>query len=220
MARVARAFRMIGLLGGTFDPIHYGHLRPAQEIAHTLGLAEVRLIPARQPPHRPAPHASAQHRLQMAQLASQEFPGFSVDDRELRREGPSYTVDTLESLRAELGTRPLCWLMGADAFRGIETWREWERLPELAHLVVMQRPGAELNVAALPDWARLRVTTAPDDLNRLVAGRILFQAVTPQDISATRVRAAIANHEPVQACLPAPVWKFIKTHHIYINSET
>ena len=209
---------MIGVLGGTFDPVHYGHLRPAHETMRAAGLTELRLLPAGQPPHRPAPVASAAQRLQMVRLACTEFPGFVADDRELRRDGPSYTVDTLESLRAEFGERPLCLLIGTDAFLGLETWHEWDRLPDLAHLIVMHRPG--WTIPQLPQWASLRRVETPAALARLPAGRIWFQAVTPQDISGTRLRAAIARHQPVQAWLPAPVTEYIRSQHIYLSAAS
>lgn len=210
---------MIGLLGGTFDPIHYGHLRPAQEAMHALGLSELRLIPTHRPPHRPAPQATPEQRLQMVRLACGEFPGFIVDERELKRDRLSYTVETLDSLRADVGEQPLCWLMGMDAFRGFETWNEWERIPDLAHLVVLHRPGWDVNAAPLPEWARLRWTDSVADLARTPAGRLLFQPVTLQDISGTHLRAALARHEPVEALLPAPVLEYIRTYHIYMNAD-
>ena len=135
--------KALGILGGTFDPIHYGHLRPAQEVLRALDLAEIRVIPAANPPHRRPPVATPEQRLRMVELAVAGVPGFTVDDREFRRGGPSYTVLTLESLRSEFGERPLCLLMGLDAFEGIETWHQWQRLPELAHFIVMTRPGWE-----------------------------------------------------------------------------
>jgi len=221
---VSRALHMIGVLGGTFDPIHYGHLRPAQEVMRALGLAQLRLIPAGMPPHRQAPVASAAQRLEMARLACAEFPGFTVDDRELKRGGPSYTVDTLTSLRAELGEQPLCWLVGADAFRNIDTWHAWQRLPALAHVVVIQRPGAESEEAGasprLAQTAGWLLADAPHDLAHSAAGRLWFQSVTPQDISGTRVRAAIGRGEPVRQWVPAPVEAFIRTHDLYIHSKS
>lgn len=209
--------RPIGVLGGTFDPIHYGHLRPADEARKALGLSEVRVIPAARPPHRRAPVASAEQRLRMVELAVATMPGFVVDDREYRRGGPSYTVLTLESLRAEFGSRPLCLLMGMDAFAGIESWHQWARLPALAHLVVMHRPGSPLpaRAADLPEWARARVARSPRALAAQPAGSILFQPVTPQDISGTRIRAAIAAGEDVRAWLPPAVWQYIDTHNLY-----
>ena len=211
---------MIGILGGTFDPIHYGHLRPAQEVMHALDLAEVRIIPAAVPPHRPAPVATAAQRLQMARLAAADMPGFSVDDREIRRGGPSYTVLTLESLRRELGERPLCLLMGRDAFAGIETWHRWQELPALAHFVVMTRPGWTTPAEdVLPAWARGRLAHAPGELVKTGAGKIYFQAVDPQDISATRIREAIAREQPVAGLLPPAVLEYLRLNQIYLSRK-
>lgn len=207
---------MLGILGGTFDPIHYGHLRPAQEVQRALGLSEVRLVPAANPPHRPPAAAAAEQRLHMAQLAVEGVPGLVVDDREIRRGGPSYTVPTLESLRTELGDAPLCLLLGTDAFAGIETWHEWRRLPELAHLVVMTRPGWPFPPAAgQPEWARVRASRDAADLGRAPAGRIFFQPVTPQNVSATDIRARIARGESVAGLLPPAVRDYIRANRIY-----
>ena len=209
---------MIGILGGTFDPIHYGHLRPAQEILRALDLAEIRLVPAYHPPHREPPVATAEQRLRMAELAVANLPGFRVDAREIRRGGPSYTVLTLESLREEAGARPLCLLLGVDVFRGIESWHQWERLPELANFIVVTRPGWSIPTADdLPSWARDRLTRLPRELARFPAGRIFFQAVTPQDISATAVRAAIADGKPVSGMLPPAVFDYIRSHQLYLS---
>lgn len=206
----------VGLLGGTFDPIHYGHLRPAQEAQRALALGEIRVVPAARPPHRRPPAASAAQRLRMAELAVRDFPGFRVDDREVRRDGPSYTVLTLESLRAEMGPRPLCLLLGADAFLELESWHQWTRLPELAHLVVLQRPGWAFP-DPLPAWAAARVCRAARELSGLAAGRVYFQTVAPQDISATRLRAAIARGESVERQLPPAVWDYIRGNRIYCS---
>ena len=210
--------KALGILGGTFDPIHYGHLRPAQEALSALDLGEIRVIPAATPPHRRAPTASAAQRLCMAQLAAADFPGFVVDDRELRRGGLSYTVLTLESFRREFGDLPLCLLLGMDAFEGIETWHQWSRLPELAHLVVMTRPGWTFPAAAaLPPWARDRVAHDARELIRTAAGRVYFQSVTPQDISATRIREAITRGQPVEGLLPPAVLDYIRQNRLYTN---
>jgi nicotinate-nucleotide adenylyltransferase len=210
----------LGILGGTFDPIHYGHLRPAQEVRRALDLAEIRLVPAANPPHRHPPVATAAQRLRMVELAAANVSGFTVDDREFRRGGLSYTVPTLESLRREFGARPLCLLMGMDAFDGIETWHQWERLPELAHLVVMTRPGWMLPAPdVLPAWVRDRAEREPDMLARAGAGKVYFQAVTPQDISATHIRDAIGRGEPVENALPPAVLEYIRTNHIYSHRE-
>lgn len=207
---------MIGLLGGTFDPIHYGHLRPAREVYQRLGLAALRLVPAATPPHRAAPVVSATHRLRMVELATAEFPGFTVDDREIRRGGKSYSVPTLESLRTEIGATPLCLLLGSDAFAGLPTWHRWEQLFDLAHLVVMERGGAPLETARAFPWATKRISQDSAELGKAPAGRIVFLAVTPLDVSATRLRAQIARGEtPSPDELPAAVWQYINEHYLY-----
>lgn len=210
--------RSLGILGGTFDPIHYGHLRPAQEVLRALDLAEIRFVPAANPPHRDAPVAAAAQRLRMVELAVAGIPGFAVDDREIKRGGPSYTVLTLESFRRESGDRPLCLLLGVDAFEGIETWHRWQRLPELANFIVMTRPGWEFpSGGKLPSWARNRLARDPSELARSGAGKIYFQAVTPQDISATRIRAALTRGEPAEAWLPPVVREYINANRLYVN---
>lgn len=210
----------LGILGGTFDPVHYGHLRPAQEVLRALDLAEVRIIPAANPPHRRPPLATMEQRLRMVELAVSGIPGLCVDDREIRRGGPSYTVLTLESLRQETGERPLCLLLGQDAFEGIETWHQWQRLPELAHFIVMTRPGWSLPARdVLPTWMQGRLARLTGDLARSGAGKIYFQTVTPQDISATRIREAIARGEAVDGLTPPAVLDYLHTHRIYLNRE-
>lgn len=208
---------MIGLLGGTFDPIHYGHLRPAAEVRHALGFAELRLVPTARPPHRQPPVASFEHRLRMVGLAIAQSPGFVVDDREHRMPGPSYTVRTLESLRAELGAVPLCLLMGTDAFRGLTTWYQWERLFELAHIVVMERPGSPLSVLAsgLPPWAQPRLCRERERLARAAGGLIVLQPVQPQEVSASAIRAMIAAGRTPQGLLPDAVWNYIQVNRLY-----
>lgn len=210
---------MIGLLGGTFDPIHYGHLRPAHEVYRRLGLASLRLVPAATPPHRRAPVATAEQRLRMVELAVAEFPGLSADDREIRRGGVSYTVPTLESIRAEIGAEPLCLLVGSDAFVGLSTWHRWERLFELAHIVVMERPGSPLAHARVLPWALERLSRDVREVMDYPAGRVLFVLVAPVDVSATRIRAAIARGEtPPRAELPNAVWAYINEHRLYRSS--
>jgi len=206
---------MIGLLGGTFDPVHYGHLCPAREVYERLRLERLHVVPVARPPHRAAPIASARQRLRMVELALAEFPGFVADDREVRRGGVSYTVPTLEELRAEIGARPLCLLLGSDAYAALPAWYRWERLFELAHLVVMQRPGAPLASTA-PPWAAPRLCADAEALRARPAGGILYVPVTPRDVSATRLRALIARGElPPPGQLPAPVWDYIRRHQLY-----
>jgi len=208
--------RALGVFGGTFDPIHYGHLRPVQVLRERLALDPLLIVPAVNPPHRHPPFASALHRMRMVELACETFAGFRVDDREYRRGGPSFTVLTLESLRSEYGQRPICLLMGMDAFEGIETWHEWTRLPQLAHLIVMTRPGWEFpDERALPPWARGRVVHEQAAITQASAGAILFQPVPPENISGTAIRAAIARGESVRGQLPDAVWEYIVANRLY-----
>ncbi|MDA8362318.1 MAG: nicotinate-nucleotide adenylyltransferase [Gammaproteobacteria bacterium] len=209
----------IGIFGGTFDPIHFGHLRTAQEIMRTLVLEEVRFVPAAFPPHRRTPVANAEERLRMVDLAVSEFPGFRADDRELRRAGPSYTVPTLESFRAELGQRPICLIVGVDAFHGIESWHRASDLPQLAHLVVVRRPGWDFapDEKALPQWLRGRRCTDPIQLAGVPSGKLVFQSVSPHDISGSRIRAMLACGESVHGMVPAVVEAFIASRGLYRN---
>ena len=215
LTMLGKSSLMIGIFGGTFDPIHYGHLRPAQEAMQQLALAELRFIPAAIPPHRPPPQASAAQRLAMVELAIRDLPGLRVDGRELQRGGLSYTVLTLESLRAELGSTSLCLLIGADQFRSFETWHRWQEIPDLAHLVVLNRPGA--TTGALPAWARGRASSDLQALRAAPAGRLVFLSVSPQDISASRIRAALVRGGSVQGLLPEVVLDYIRVNQVYGN---
>ncbi|MFQ5934799.1 MAG: nicotinate-nucleotide adenylyltransferase [Acidiferrobacterales bacterium] len=208
---------VIGILGGTFDPIHYGHLRPTAQVQRALDLEQVRFVPAARPPHRRPPAAAWKHRLQMVQLAVAQKPRFDVDDREAHMKGPSYTVSTLSSMREEFGSISLCLLMGSDAFRGLESWHQWRRLFELAHIVVMARPGSPLAQLELqlPQWARNRFCRDKRELSRTKSGRVIFQQVDPQEISASSLRTKIKSGESVQGLLPDAVWDYIRNNHLY-----
>lgn len=212
---------MIGLLGGTFDPIHYGHLRPASEVQRRLGLSTLRLVPAATPPHRRAPVATPSQRLHMVELAIAEFPGFTVDDREIRRGGVSYTVPTLETVRAEIGAASLCLLLGSDTFVSLPTWHLWERLFALAHVVVMERPGTPSAAVQTLPWVSGRVAGDLSEVARIPAGRVLFVPVAPVDVSATRLRATIARGEtPGADELPGVVWTYINDNRLYRSTVT
>jgi nicotinate-nucleotide adenylyltransferase len=218
-----RTSPIIAILGGTFDPIHYGHLRLAADVKAAVGLDEVRLIPAGDPPHRAPPVASAEHRLAMTELGCEELAGLIADAREVHRAGPSYTVLTLESMRAEEPKRPLALVIGADAFAGLEEWRRWQQLFTLAHFLVVERPGTAFDPARLPttlktQWER-RLTTDAMRLERSLGGAILRVAVTPQPISASAIRAALARgasgRDAVRGLLPASVLAYIGRNHLY-----
>lgn len=208
---------MIGVFGGTFDPIHFGHLRPALDCQLALGLDVVRFIPLNVAVHRAQPQAAAALRLHMLQAAIAGQPGFLADPRELERAGPSYSYETLLSLRAELGVRmPLCLLIGADAFAGFLGWYRALDILDLAHLVVMQRPDTPLQLdAELESLSRER--SAPDRaaLAAAPAGRIRFQPVTQMAVSATRIRALLAEGQSVRYLLPDAVLALIQAHGLY-----
>ena len=208
---------MIGILGGTFDPVHLGHLRTAVELREALGLEEVRLLPCGTPPHREPPVASGADRLAMLEAAIAGEPGLAVDTRELERPGPSYMVDTLASFRAELGPgRPLCLLLGTDALAGLERWHRWRRIPELAHLVVARRPGADLPAAgAVGELLAARRVDNTAALREAPAGRILVRDVTLLDISATRIRALLAQGRSVRYLVPEAVLELIHARGLY-----
>jgi nicotinate-nucleotide adenylyltransferase len=209
--------RPIGILGGTFDPIHYGHLRPALELLETLELAEVRFIPCRIPAHRGTPQVTAEQRLALVQAAIAEQSGFIADDRELRREGTSYMVDTLATLRENFGQKtPLCLIVGADAFRDLPTWSRWQDLAKVAHIVVMQRPGAPQALpATLAEWVTPRIAPDASALREQPVGRILFQPVTQLDISATQIRALLARGQSPRYLLPEAVLACIYDWELY-----
>jgi len=207
----------VGLLGGTFDPVHSGHLRPAFELLQHLGLAEMRLMPGRVPPHRRPPRAPPAYRLARVRDAVAGVPGLGVEDCELQRDGPSYTVETLQWLRRELGpTRPLFFAMGSDAFRGLMGWHRWRELTDYAHLVVMLRAGSALSdlPAELDDWLARRRATG-QGLRRVAAGGILTQAVSPLAVSSTGIRRLLAQGLSARYLMPDAVWDGIAAAGIY-----
>jgi nicotinate-nucleotide adenylyltransferase len=211
----------LALFGGTFDPVHCGHLRVASETATALKLPEVRLIASKTPVHRVAPGATGEARLAMLRLAVAGAPGLAVDDRELTRDSPSYTALTLESLRAEFPLRPLIWLVGIDAFLHINHWYQWPQLFELAHFVVLNRPGFAVSQALSPALAEVwqgRLTRSAETLASTPNGAIYLHTVTPQAISATAIRnsiAAGASDEALRPFLPQPVLAYIRAHQLY-----
>lgn len=208
---------MIGVFGGTFDPIHYGHLRSALEVQEIFGLDEVRLILSAHPPHRKSPVASAEMRLQMLNLAVINQPGFVIDQREINRQGYSYMVDTLSSLRAENPQQPLLLFIGSDAFNKLETWHQWQRLFDYAHVIVLTRPGFIVN--ALDEFFTQRLTHNQDELTQQLAGKLYFQAITQLDISATAIRQLIVDKRNPRFLLPDSVITYIKDQKLYQTSS-
>jgi nicotinate-nucleotide adenylyltransferase len=211
----------IGILGGTFDPVHYGHLRLAEEMLEQANLSQIRFIPAGTPPHRAAPQVSAQHRSRMVRLAIAGQPAFVLDEREVNRTAPCYTVDTLRELRAELGaSQPLCLLMGGDAFLQLHTWHEWEQLFELAHIVVGYRPGYTLEErihSAMPPLQRhYQQRLCPvEALSQQPCGGITELAIPKLEISATDIRRRAAEGRTIRYLLPDAVADYIHQLHLY-----
>jgi len=219
----------IGIFGGTFDPIHYGHLRLAEEMAAALNLREVRFIPSGQPPHRAEPQTSSQHRLEMVRRAIAGNPRFVLDDREVRRtqetQGksprPSYTVDTLIELRQELGPlQPVYLLLGADAFLGLPGWHNWRSLFDLVHIAVAERAGTSLP-PALPDELQREIAArVPQDQGVDIgpAGTVRILQMTPLAISARAIRQALPIQKSVRYLLPDSVLDYLQQQHLYKSS--
>jgi nicotinate-nucleotide adenylyltransferase len=205
--------------GGTFDPVHYGHLRCADEARQKLGLKNLYLLPAGTPPHRDAPQATVKQRLDMLELARKEFPQLLIDDRETRRSGPSYMVDTLGELRSEFPHRPLMLLVGQDVANHLHRWFRWEQLFALAHIVILARPAS--HTAYEGDLAKqVQLRTVPDfqQLFKSKAGAVLHLEVEPVDVSATAIKRIIRADKRPASMLPAAVLEYIIENRLYLNN--
>ncbi|MGI9245679.1 MAG: nicotinate-nucleotide adenylyltransferase, partial [Steroidobacteraceae bacterium] len=203
-----------------FDPIHLGHLRTAFEVLHALRLAEVRFVPAGDPPHRPAPRVAARQRLELVRAAVADQDGFVVDAREVRRAGPSYSVLTLGELRRELPATPLCLIVGMDAFLGLPGWHRWQELLELAHLVVAPRPGWRAPAdGVLGELLAARSATNSAALHAAAAGHILIQPVTQLEISSTELRESLAAGRDPRYLVPEAVREAIVRTRCYSVSQ-
>ena len=202
---------MQAILGGTFDPVHRGHLHIAQAGRDLLDAESVTLMLSARPWHRANPEAAAEHRWNMLCLAAQSTPGLVASDIEAERPGPSYTADTLRELRRRVGgTEPLVWLIGEDAVTLLSSWRDHDALPGLCHLLVFAREGGPHRV---PDGFRL--AERPQELADLPAGSVHFAGTPPMAVSSTEVRRAIATENDASALLPAAVWAYIRRHGLY-----
>ena len=211
--------RPIGIFGGTFDPIHYGHLRTALELSQRLALVRVHFIPCANPPHRDAPMTSAALRLRMVEAAVAEQPNFIADDRELKRNGVSYTVDTLASLRADYPQESLCLVLGMDAFLHLPKWHRWRELFDLAHVVIAHRPGWQVpDSGTLGALLRERRTSSPEELAAQRAGRVHVEAVTQLEISSTDLRASIRRGLDPRFLMPEAVRKIIIETECYAEN--
>ena len=211
----------LGLFGGTFDPVHFGHLRLATELAEAFRLERVIFLPAGLPYHRGrAAHAASEQRLTMLKLATQRDARFDVDDRELKRSGATYTYDTLAEIRAERGPDvPLVFLLGSDAFAKIDTWHRAEALFDLAHFAVAVRAGDEAwsskGPGAFPKLAWPRITLNPREILSAPSGKVISFAMTPLAISSTAIRTLAAEGASIRYLTPDPVADYIRTHRLY-----
>jgi nicotinate-nucleotide adenylyltransferase len=209
----------IGLLGGTFDPIHFGHLGMAQELAEALALDTVKFIPAAVPPLKSQPSASAADRCAMVQLAIANNPDFQLDDRELKRTGPSYTVETLRSLRSELSEQDsLVLFIGSDAFKQLNRWHQWQEIIQLCHIALVARPDSDVSTGLNPELVTFlqdHYTENAMDLQSESAGLITMQAITPLAISSSAIREQLKNRQSARYLTPDCVLDYIAQHGLY-----
>lgn len=208
------------LFGGTFDPIHYGHLRPVEVLAKQVGLQKVILLPNHVPPHRPQPEASPSQRLEMVRLAIQDNPLFTIDTRELERDSLSYTIETLTALRQEMGPdQPLAFIIGQDSLLSIHTWHGWDQLLDKCHLLVCSRPGyaANFNEPQMQEWLKEHKTDDANKLSQTPNGYIFLGDTPLLDISATEIRKGLYSGSLSDSLIPPAVMTYIKQQHLYQN---
>lgn len=211
------AKKLIGIFGGSFDPVHHGHLRSMVELDEALALDQLRLMPNRQSPLKDQPGASSEQRLAMLQLATKHQPKWLIDKRELGRSGPSYTVDSLLELKQEVTDGAhLCLIMGTDAFAAFDQWHQWQAILDLAHLVIMARPGEHLpEQGAVADLLSERKADSSNELTDKAAGSILLQQLTPMRVSATEIRQRLQAGQSIRYLVPDSVWEYIRKHQLY-----
>lgn len=210
---------LIAVFGGTFDPVHCGHLRTAMELHELTGADRTLLVPAANPPLRSPPVASATARLEMVRAAAAGLSGIEVDDRELHREGPSWTVDTLSSLRAEHPDAALCLSLGSDAVLTLESWHRWRDISQLAHLVVAQRPGAAVTLPPAVLGAAPRGQIEATALRESPAGGIVVCATSQLEISSSRIRQLAAAGQSLRWLVPEVVEQVIEENGWYRTAK-
>ena len=207
---------LIGLLGGTFDPVHRGHLHVAQQCLQRLNLDAVRLLPCFQPVHRPPPRASAEHRVAMLRLACAEQAHISVDEHEINRQGPSYMIDTLRELRQEHPDDEWCLILGQDAFQTFDHWQEWQNILSYCHLLIVNRPRSEPHYSpSLQQFINQHQAASLAALKPQAPHQIFFVSIPPRDVSATQLRQQLAQRHIDHTQLPDAVSTYILQHHLY-----
>ena len=208
---------LVGVFGGTFNPVHYGHLRSALELVERLQLEQLRLMPSASPPHRDAPECSAERRAAMVELAVTGEPRLVCDAREMQRPGKSYTIDSLIELRGELGAQQgLCMVLGCDAVQDIATWHRWQELLDWAHIVIIARPGWQLPRAGeLAQWLKVHQLESPELLRQRPCGGIVIEELRPLAISSTEIRDLLASGRSARYLMPQSVLDYIHTHTLY-----
>ena len=214
---------LVGIFGGTFDPIHYGHLRVAQEIVETVGLQKMYFVPAGMPRLRHSPVASPQHRVEIVRLAIQKNPDFVLDGREIYRDGVSYSIDTVREFKQEFGEEiRLCLVLGADAFIKLPEWNNWKELFNLCHFIVSTRPGYSLTLIKellskeLREECSQRWVSNTESLRKDTSGLIFIASTTMLDISATSIRAHIAAGRSVRHLVPSVTVNYISENKLYL----
>ncbi|WP_024929186.1 nicotinate-nucleotide adenylyltransferase [Methylophilus sp. OH31] len=211
---------IIGIFGGTFNPIHNGHLALAQTVLDTLHCTQIRFIPAAVPPHKATPAVTAQHRAAMVQLAIQDRPQFVLDTCELDRQGTSYTIETLHLLRLHFPDQALCLIMGQDSYQKLPTWRRWLELLDYCHILVVHRADREKTLFLHPEHEGklIDIAAAPEAFTAKANGLISFLPITPPDISSTRIREKlIRDDETVITEIPQQVFNYIQQNRLYQN---
>ena len=207
----------VGILGGTFDPVHKGHLHLATTFLEQLKLAEILFVPLNNPPHRPAPLASPEQRLEMLKLAIENHPHLKIDDCELQRGGVSYTIDTLRNIRKKIDEIPLCLIMGMENFKTLNSWHQWQSLLDYAHIVIANRPGNddEIKGDEIKNFMDSFITKSITNLHDQPAGCIIKLDIPMLDISSTQIRNNFQSGQETESLLPVKVLDFIHTHHLY-----
>lgn len=214
--------KLLGILGGSFDPVHFGHIKPTLEIVSLLGLSRLLLMPCKISPLKKTTLASSRHRVNMLHLIADNVPEFSVDERELHRPSPSYSVDTVQEVQAEYPDCSICWIMGLDSFYSLPAWHRVSDFLQSCHVIVTLRNGVAQNDR---DQMMNRLNVLPcNDLNQLTnqrGGTVLFLETNAIDISSTQIRDRIANGQSIKYMVPGAVWNYIQRNHLYgLEGET